>query len=1065
MSNVFGKNSSDKNMSNKNILDKNRAVFLIDGSFLLYRGYYGMQPLHTSQGVPVQAVYTFCRTIKRLITLFDPEYMAIVWDSKGKTIRQEIYPAYKATRQAPPSDLFTQKEYCIEFADLIGIKQVAIEGIEADDLLFSIVKDLTSTQELTENSVQELESAQELASTRELSGAQVGARELTENRDKIVLVTADKDLGQLITDDVMLYDPLKDIVYGVDNFTEKLGFPIAKLSFYFALLGDASDNIPGVHGIGKKTALELVNQFDSLEDVYAHLDALSSKRARTALEGQRDNAFLSQDLFLLRYYETDIKKQDIIFNKDNWQKAESLFKKLEFNSLLRDLAKNQEQNQGPLKIDNKNFLDKENVDKENVDKESSGKENLSRKDLGIENLGKQSAGQKKSGIQDSGIADIENLKNNIEILKKWDFRLVSTEKELLELCELLKKSTGFAFDTETTGLNALAVDLVGISFSVKEGQAFYIACAQDSNKQELSQELLEDRNKNQESSDQELSQEKLSQQLSVFAATNQELDSSQKLSQQLLPINTVISHLKPIFIDSFIEKYAHNSKYDKLVLSRYGIEVCGPLFDTYIAASLVTKSWQSAGLKSLSMHYFNEPMLSYDQIMSTGPYKNFSEVPTDLAVIYAASDAHQTLRLVSILKEELEKQSLMSFFETIETPLIQILYEMERVGIILDVDVLKKVNNRVTLELDELKETIFAVTESPINLNSSKQVAQLLFVTLGLTPPKKTSKGGSYSTDYEVLVELAKNHVVPGLLLKYRELAKLKSTYLDALPSYINKYTGRIHTSFSQARVATGRLSSSDPNMQNIPNNGYGIAIREAFKPQEDYSFISADYSQIELRVLAHLSQDPSLVYAFKTGQDIHMQTAARLFDVAFEQVSHEQRQMGKRINFSILYGLTPYGLSKDLNIPFKEAKIFIEKYFDQYPGVLSWMDSVVEFAKEHGYVETFWGRRRDIPGIYEKNNTMYQEAKRVAINTVAQGTAAEIMKQGMINVRNALYSKKLEAHLVLQIHDELLVSAKSDQAQEVEACVIQVLDSVVSWSVPFLVSTRMGPDWRAVSK
>jgi|GEM_PF-76928 len=1068
-------------MIKKNTLDKNRTIFLIDGSSLLYRAYYGTHPLHTSTGTPVQAVYSFCRMIKRLVALFDPEYMILVWDSKGKTIRSEIFPAYKATRQAPPSDLFMQKEYCIEFADLIGLKQVAQEGVEADDLLFSLTKELVGIANKNNSDSKDGDSkdsdskdgdskdsdSKDSDSKDRVDSVNVHKVDRVESEDgkdnnsgdNVVLVTSDKDMGQLIADNVFLYDPLKEILFSVDNFTEKIGFPISKLPFYFSLLGDSSDNIPGVHGIGKKTALELVTKFNSLEDLYVNLDTVSSKRARVALESQRDNAFLSQDLFLLRYYKTDIKKEDAIFDKHNWHKAASLFKELEFKSLLKDLeavqggqqagqekAKDFEQDQEQVKIENQDSI--ENKDQREV--------------FDIENVEIQKSAKNPEG-QDS----LEIL----EILKKYDFRLISTEQELMELCILLKNSIGFAYDTETTGLQALAVDLVGISFSVKEGQAFYIACDDVLSGQELSQQKLPQQPYLHVSSE---NNQKLSQQLSIFqlleqkasidsAAHNQELD-NQKLSPQL-SIHTIVSYLKPIFADSSIEKYAHNSKYDKLVLSRYGIEVCGPCFDTYIAASLVTKSWQSAGLKSLSILYFNEPMLSYDQVMSMGPYKNFSQVPADIALLYAASDAHQTLRLVSVLKQELEKQQLMVLFLTVETPLIQILYEMEKEGIILNTAALEKVNKVVTHDLDTLKETIFAVTGAPINLNSSKQVGQLLFVTLGLTPTNKKGKSGSHSTGYEVLAELAKKHLVPELLLKYRELTKLKNTYLDSLPSYINQKTGRIHTSFSQARVATGRLSSSDPNMQNIPNNGYGIAIRGAFRPSEHFSFVSADYSQIELRVLAHLSQDRSLIHAFRMGQDIHMQTAARLFDVEQEQVTHEQRQMGKRINFSILYGLTPYGLSKDLGIPFKEAKKFIEKYFEQYPGVQVWMDGIIEFAKEHGYVETFWGRRRDISSIYEKNNTLYQEAKRVAINTVAQGTAAEIMKQGMIKVRNAFSAQQLDAHLVLQIHDELLVSARADQAKEVEACIVGELESVVAWSIPFIVSTRIGADWKAVSK
>lgn len=899
--------------------DVKKTLFLIDGSSLLYRGYYGMRPLHTSKGIPVQAVYNFCRMIKRLIDLFKPEHLALVWDSKGKTTRHEMFVDYKATRQAAPSDLFAQKEYIIEFADLVGIPQVVKEGIEADDLMFSV------------------------------------AKEWVDKGGAVVVVTSDKDMGQMLSDTVFMYDPLKEVIYDAVKFAEKMGFPVEKLPFYFALLGDASDNIPGVKGIGKKTALELVSKYDSLEDVYAQLDTIKQGRTRSALQQHKHEAFLSRDLFLLQYHKTMLSEEEYIFEVSNWKKAQPLFAQLEFTSLIKGL--------GETKVE---------------------------REVGTQEI--------------------------VDQLKKKDFQLITTQEQLRSLCVLLKDKKEFAFDTETTGLSPLQVALVGVSFCVQEDQAFYIPCGHTVGDAQLS-----------------------------------------------LP--DLVEYLAPIFADESIKKYAHNFKYDKLVLFNHGIDIHGPIFDTYIAASLVTKGWQSAALKKLSVYYFNEPMLTFGQMVTERGYTDFASVPLDDALYYAANDARQTWRLVALLQKELTEQELSTLFDTIEMPLIQVLFEMEKQGIILDVNELEDVNTVITYGLKVIEDEIRMLADTDINLNSPKQVGELLFEKLKLPPVKKSGKSSAYSTDQEVLLQLAKDHPVPGLIAKYRELAKLKSTYLDALPTYINKKTGRIHTSFSQARVATGRLSSSDPNMQNIPTTVYGIAIRGAFKPQEGHVFISADYSQIELRVLAHLSQDARLINAFNNGHDIHAETAAYLFEVSVDQVSHDQRQMGKRINFSILYGLSPYSLSKDLNISYADAKRYIEKYFAQYSGVSAWMDEVIVFAKEHGYVKTYWGRRRDVPGIYEKNKHLYDEARRVAINTVAQGTAAEIMKMGMINLDNALKCGGFDAQMLLQIHDELLISVAADQQKEVELLIISVLDSVVDWSVPFLVTTRTGADWKQVSK
>jgi DNA polymerase-1 len=970
--------------------DPKKTIFLIDGSSILYRGYYGMRPLHTSKGEPVQAVYSFCRMFKKLVDQFKPEYIALVWDSKGKTTRHEMFPEYKATRDAPPSDLFEQKKHIMQFADLIGVAQVAQTGIEADDLMFSI--------------------AQELTPTRQNGFDQQKQDAITQ----VILVTSDKDMGQMLSEHVSIYDPMKEEVVTPASFAEKMGFPVTKLPFYFALLGDTSDNIPGVKGIGKKTAQELVTSFDSLQDLYNRLDTLKQGRARTALEAHKQEAFLSEKLFLLQYHAQHKSLQDFAFDKQNWKNALPIFQELEFKSLVQGIA-------------------------------SGGQQAIGASPFG--------AGVSGESTQPATL----NTQDIIAELKQKDFQLVTTQEQLIKLCGLIKKKGAVAFDTETDGLEPLAVKLVGISFSCDDNQAFYIPCGHITGEQKNNPE--QKNNYRQAVIGQDLLDGDQGEQA-------EQKNKSPEAAHAQLSVSTIVAHLAPIFTDKNIAKYAHNLKYDQLVLANHGIELAGPTFDTFIAASLVTKSWQSSALKKLSVHYFNEPMLTYDHMVKEQGYKDFSYVPLESALYYAANDARQTWRLVPILKKELADTDMQKLFESIELPLIQVLVDMERTGIYLDTEILARVNRVITNGLGILEQEITNFVHTPINLNSPRQVGHLLFEQLQLTPPKKPGHKKAHSTDHEVLTQLAKEHPVPGLILKYRELAKLKNTYLDALPTYINKKTGRIHTSYSQARVATGRLASSDPNMQNIPTTEYGIAVRGAFKPKEGHVFISADYSQIELRVLAHLSQDSALIDAFNSGLDIHAQTAARLFDVPVESVTHEQRQLGKRINFSVLYGLTPYGLSKDLDIPFKEAKLYIEKYFAQYPRVSSWMEEIVAFAHKYGYVVTHWGRRRDVPGIFEKNRALYEEAKRIAVNTVAQGTAAEIMKIGMIHTKKALEERGLDAQLILQIHDELLLSACVEQQEAVERLVSHVLGSVApDWTVPLLVTTRRGADWKEVSK
>ena len=605
----------------------------------------------------------------------------------------------------------------------------------------------------------------------------------------------------------------------------------------------------------------------------------------------------------------------------------------------------------------------------------------------------------------------------VTLPQKYTFVLVNTGEMLAEVCNQIRKAGHCAIDTETTGLNPRESQLVGISVCVEEGTAYYIPFGHVTIEKQLSREL-------------------------------------------------VFELLRPLLEDASIKKYLHHAKFDALMLSYAGISLKGIAFDTMIAASLIVEEGQGKGLKALSEYYLQEPMTSFAEMVKKHKYKNFSLVPLGLATDYAAADAHQTFRLVRLFEKELHDRGLYDLFTGLEMRLMQILLEMELTGIGLDIQELTSINLEVTRQIQAVEAQIKELLDpeyAQINLQSPKQIEELLFVRLQLPVVKKTTSRGAYSTDQEVLSALAQLHPVPALIMKYRELSKLKSTYLDALAECIYEKTGRVYTTFNQTLVATGRLASSEPNLQNIPVDQF--ALRGAFKPKPGYVYLSADYSQIELRVLAYLSQDETLIKAFAEKKDIHALTAAGLFKVPLDQVTHEQRQLGKRINFSILYGLTAHGLSKDIGISHSLAKTYIENYMAQYPGVVAWMDQVIEKTKEKGYVETLWGRRRCLPGIYERNKTLFDQAKRYAINTVAQGTAAEIMKWGMIHLDEALTKQSPSAHMILQIHDELLLEVPREDAPQLEKLVAQVLEQVVEWNVPLVVTTRRGNSWQEVTK
>jgi len=898
-------------------MNQRPRVFIIDGASFMYRALYALKPMHSPQGLSVGTVYGFCRILRKLIQEWSPQYLLLTWDSRGKTERHALLSTYKGSREAPPQELTDQKELIKEFADIVGICQIALPGIEADDIMYSLSLDLV------------------------------------QQGFDVVIVTNDKDMGQIVNEHIVLYDAFKEVFINRETIIEKYGIPPEKLSFYFGIVGDTADDIPGVRGIGPKGAEKIVPHFSSMEHLYNNLDQLTDEKLRKKLCEHREDALISEQLFRLIKHEIPLDINQCQFQLQQWNNARHFFTELGFTSLLKDLQ--------------------------------------------------------------------ESRPDSTPFSKKYaiTFTTISSEEELKVLCNTIQNVGSCAVDTEIEGVHVLQSKLVGVSLAYEKGHAYYIPVAH-------------------------------------YGGPN-------------IAHNLITQYLKPILEDQHIKKYLQNAKFDILVFSHYGIDLNSVVFDTMIAADLLAREDERVNLKYLSQRYLNQEMVSFKDLLAQHQVTSIAKVPVKDAQEYAAADAHQTLQLTHLFEQKLKDEHFHELFYTIEMPLVAILTHMEREGIVLDVPRLLTINERVVRDLNIIKQNIVDLvgpSADTINLNSSQQVGKLLFEDLQLTPVKKTTGKTRHSTDREVLFELARHHPVPALIIKYRELYKLKSTYLDALPTFVNPFTGRIHTTLSQTATATGRLASSEPNLQNIPVEPHeAISVRSAFKAPDGHLFLSADYSQIELRVLAYLSQDPQLTDAFLHDKDIHAITASRLFDVSLDTVTHEQRQLGKRINFSILYGLTPYGLSKDLHIPFADAKLYIEKYREQYPGVHQWMESVIDETKQHGYVTTHWGRRRYLSGIYERNKHLYELACRTAINTKAQGTAAEIVKLGMIHVTRMLAASHPSAKLILQIHDELLISVPHDDAHAIQTAVQEALEQVTDWNVPLRVTTRIGHTWGDVTK
>ncbi len=896
---------------------KGVVLYLIDGSSYIFRAYHAVRSLRTSKGFPTNAVYGFTSMIFKFLKDYKPKYLAIVFDSKGKTFRDDIYPLYKANRGETPNELKIQIPKIREIIDALGIPQIQMERYEADDIMGTIGK------------------------------------KMEENGVSVVFVTGDKDFCQLVSEKVSLLDTMRNKKTGIKEVIEKFKVSPQRVIDVLALSGDTVDNIPGVHGIGEKTASELISKFGSLEGVLENVDRIPKSQGELIKAGI-ENAILSKKLVTIETNAPiEARLEDFEYKGFNKEKLRRIFEELEFKSLIRELGDPPE------------------------------------------------SGTTMSELKE-GVVSYNN------------YHLVLSEEELDNVIERIRATKEVSIDLETTSANPMMAEIVGIALSPASHEAYYIP--------------VNHRSAN--------------------------IDPSKQLE-----VRYVIQKLKPIIEDETIGKIGQNLKYEFIILERYGLNLRGISHDTMVAAHLLDSSRLSYSLDELAKYYLGHKTITYKDITGTGRDKiNFEEVELEKAKTYACEDADVAMILSKKLNSQLEELNLISVFKDIELKFIEVLARMEINGVKVDSKLLENMSVEFERELERIAKDIYSEVGFEFNLNSPIQLRKVLFDKLRL-PRKKLTKTGEASTDVEVLVELAKFHPVPEKMLQYRGVSKLKSTYVDALPKLINPKTGRIHTSFNQTGTSTGRLSSSEPNLQNIPiKTQEGKRIREAFIPEDGFILLSADYSQIELRLLAHFSADDSLVGAFLAGSDIHSRTAAEIFGVSEDLVSPEMRRLAKTINFGIIYGISPFGLAKQIGTSNTIAKSYIDEYFKRYRKVRAYMERSLHEAEKQGYAVTILGRRRPIPELRSKDRTTRGFGERTAINTPIQGSAADIIKIAMIKIHNQL--KGFKSRMILQVHDELLFEIHESEIDEIPRMIKREMEGAWKLRVPLRVDIGMGKNW-----
>ncbi|MGO2306392.1 MAG: DNA polymerase I [Providencia sp.] len=920
-------------------------LILVDGSSYLYRAYHAFPPLTNSAGEPTGAMYGVLNMLRSLIMQYKPSHVAVVFDAKGKTFRDELFESYKSHRPPMPDDLREQIAPLHEMVEAMGLPLLVISGVEADDVIGTL------------------------------------AREASRKGMSVLISTGDKDMAQLVEPNITLINTMNNTILGPDEVKEKYGVPPELIIDFLALMGDSSDNIPGVPGVGEKTALALLQGIGNLESIYNDLDAIAplgfrgSKTLAPKMAENRELAFLSYQLATIKTdVELDKCCEELQVTPPDVDKLHQLFGRYEFKRWLVD-------------VENGTWMD---------GKGGGGKPPA------------RSPADIKTTTTPTPVMPTLSAENYQTILEKADFD---------RWIEKLSSASLFAFDTETDSLDTQEARLVGMSFAIEVGHAAYLP---------LSHDYLD--------------------------------------APVQLPLEDVLAAMKPLLESETILKVGQNLKYDAEVLENYGIELKGIAFDTMLE-SYVLNSVAGMGrhdMDSLADRHLNHKTVSFEEIAGKGKKQlTFNQIALEEAANYAAEDADVTLLLHQALYPQLEAEPKLShIFHNIEMPLVPVLVRMERKGVLIDANVLAAQSKVITARLAELEKEAFELAGEEFNLASPKQLQVILFEKLQLPVVKKTPSGAA-STNEEVLEELAVNHALPKLLLEHRSLAKLKSTYTDKLPLMINPRTQRVHTSYHQAVTATGRLSSRDPNLQNIPvRTEEGRRIRQAFIARKGYKVMAADYSQIELRIMAHLSQDKGLLTAFAEGKDIHKATAAEVFGVPLDEVTSDQRRSAKAINFGLIYGMSAFGLARQLGIARGEAQRYMDLYFERYPGVLRYMENTRLQASEQGYVETLEGRRLYLADIKSSNGMRRKAAEREAINAPMQGTAADIIKKAMIAVDTWLQTEKPDVDMLMQVHDELVFEVKESELEQVQAKVKALMEASMTLDVPLRVDVGVGDNW-----
>jgi DNA polymerase I len=923
------------------------TLYLIDGHALAYRMYFALtaggssQRWQTSKGEPTAGVYGFARELVRVLEQEKPEYLAVAFDV-GKTFRDKIFPEYKATREKMPDDLRVQLERIREMVDLFNIPRLEMDGFEADDVLGTV------------------------------------ARIAAEQGLGVKIITGDRDLLQLVNERTAVYLAGDDQTYITDaDVIKKLGVRPNQVVDYKAIVGDTSDNIPGVKGVGEKTAISLLEKFETLDNIYANLDQVE-KRWQGKFEVSKETAYMSRDLARI---ETNL---NLKFDLDHAKvtpfdgtKLENFFKEMEFRTLLSKVPAISGSAPAPAA-------------------ESAPK------------IGKTKSGQMSMFVNEPQVVT-EIKPANIEVI------VVDSDVKLKDLARELSKAKIISFDTETTGTEEMTADLVGISLAVKEGQGYYIPIG--------------------------------------HAAGNN------------LPLETVIESLTPSMTNPKIGKVAHNAKYDFIMLARYGLTIHPLTFDTMLAEFIVDPASRNLGLKNLAAIKLGEEMTHIEELIGKGKKQiSMADVAIEIVANYAAADAETTLRLMPIEQVELERVNGTKILDEIDMPLSAVLAEMEMTGAKIDTDFFGQMSGELASRLAEIEKEIFGHVGKTFNINSPQQLSDILFNHLRLEPPDKGRKTatGFYSTSADVLEALRGKHPVLDFILEHRELSKLKSTYVDALPAAINPTTGRVHTSYSQIGAVTGRLSSNNPNLQNIPiRTETGRKVRNGFIADKGNVLLSVDYSQIELRIVAHMAEDEAMLAAFRAGEDIHATTAAAIYDIELAQVTKDMRRHAKAINFGLIYGMSAFGLTRSTELTLAEAEDFVKAYFRKFPGVKKYLDGMRRQAAEIGYVETLLGRRRYFPALQGKSNVqMKNREEREAINAPIQGTAADIMKIAMLKIPPALKAAGLKGKMLLQVHDELVIECPENEMHKTAQVVQETMANAYPMSIPLETEARAGVNW-----